>query len=943
MASDTLTPAGLSEPKEPPQDESWTARFRRLGLQGLTPVALEVVEADSAFIVDKCIVPPCAEDRWSSATRVRTGMVVGAVQSGKTASMLAVAARLLDRGTDILVVLAGTRIALWQQTLERLLRQLDGTTAKTRRERRSSRFFMPDPDAVLGAERPSPPEYVKQAKRSLLRSLGSSKPIIIVIPKQDDHLIAVAGGLQGAIEQAIEASIDAPLHMVVLDDEADDGSVLDAGRDKVIPQRIQSLWSKRPTRDGATSNQQLYATYVAYTATPQANFLQFDSNPLSPRDFCAALRAPWSSGGGVSDSRQPTFTEPEGIRSFYFGGEAWYVPPPALTVSVHFPDAADYADDWAHGQAVETESHRMVDDGIRAFLVAAALSDLESESLGKQSIRSLPKELTTQELQGLPAPVGMLIHPASSKDRHWSEACRIRDSANGAPANSSGGDLDLTIHGKGWLEDLTLNPEAWSVWHGSYRVTQTDLATTPGGAELHSLTEPDWPVVQERIRELVPLVQLRVINSDEKADDRPQYQPRLVAGSDDTWLLPSDLLTIFVSGNVMSRGITLEGLTTSVFTRSSSTPAADTQMQMQRWFGYRGSRAPLLRMFTFEDQLELFRAYHGYDTAMRREICSAMDNGSFATPDVILQGSVALATAKVPTRRLPLCPGATPSVRVLEVLNEELQAKNLGRVRSELKKRKWLPLSANGLQRGLICDVPWSMVEAAEFLESLRYEHHDPKREDDESYSRWSALEKQLDLASDDAPLLRTPGTSAPPSKTSVRSCPYTIAAYLRLWAAALERDRIDGMSTTLLDSRSWSLDRAKLPKNVQVEVGIRFGERDVLDTQVLGIEGVRPVERQASVNDGSVQLNTLWGSRGKGGQYYGDQRFDYHRPGAPLPPDLHTDGAFWRPEDHPILMLIHIVQARVDEQDYGGLGVAVGLSFPRGGPEQFAALRRIG
>ena len=939
MTSDTLTPVGLSGPNKTPHDESWTSRFRRLGLSGLSQSALEVVERDSTFIVDKCIVPPGAEDHWNPATRVRTGMVVGAVQSGKTASMLAVAARLLDQGTDILVVLAGTRIALWQQTLERLLRQLDGTTAETRRSRRSQRFFMPAPEAVLSAERARPRDYVKQAERSLLRSLKDGKPAIVVIPKQDDHLIAVAGGLQDAIAKTIEAGTDSTLHMVVLDDEADDGSVLDAGWDKVIPQRIQSLWSRRSSQDGATSQEQLYATYVAYTATPQANFLQFDANPLSPRDFCAALRAPWSSGGRVDGPRQPTFTEPEGIRSFYFGGEAWYVPPPSLTVSAPFPNAEDYPSDLVHSQAVEAESRRMADDAIRAFLVAAALSDLEAEARGKLSIRSLSNPLTRQQLQDLPPPVGMLIHPASSKDRHWSEAQRIRDLANGVAIDRSERDVDLTIHGKGWLDDLTQHPTAWSAWLDSYRETQADLKSIPGGAELHHLTAPDWQTVQQRIRDLAPLVQLRVINSDEDADDRPRYLPQAIDGPDDTWLPPSDLLTIFVSGNVMSRGITLEGLTTSVFTRSSSTPAADTQMQMQRWFGYRGSRASLLRMFTFGDQSELFRAYHGYDTAMRREICSAMEDGSFATPNVILQGSVALATAKVPTRRLPLCPGSTPSVRILEVCNEEFQADNLRLVRRELKNRAWSPLLANDRQQGLICDAPWSMVEAAEFLDSLRYEHHDPSWEDDERYARWSALERQLDLAPEFAPLLRTPGHAAQPGAINVSSCPYTIAAYLRLWAAALERDRIDGMSSTLPNTRSWSLDRANLPKDVPVQVGLRFGKRDALEETVLGINGVRPVERQASL-DQSVKLNTLWGSRAVGGKYLGDQRFDYHRPDAPPPPSLHTGDAFWRPADHPILMLIHIVQATVDGTDCGGPGVAVGLSFPRGGPEQFAALR---
>lgn len=42
---------------------------------------------------------------------------------------------------------------------------------------------------------------------------------------------------------------------------------------------------------------------------------------------------------------------------------------------------------------------------------------------------------------------------------------------------------------------------------------------------------------------------------------------------------------IVVGGNTLSRGLTLEGLTTTYFLRTTN--QADTLMQMGRWFGYR--------------------------------------------------------------------------------------------------------------------------------------------------------------------------------------------------------------------------------------------------------------------------------------------------------------------------------------------------------------------
>ena len=98
-----------------------------------------------------------------------------------------------------------------------------------------------------------------------------------------------------------------------------------------------------------------------------------------------------------------------------------------------------------------------------------------------------------------------------------------------------------------------------------------------------------------------------------------------------------DRCTIFVSGNVMARGLTLEGMTTALFQRSSNAPLADTQMQMQRWFGYRGSYIELCRVFASADQLALFSAYHDIDEAIRSAIIERMTGG--APEPAVLQGT----------------------------------------------------------------------------------------------------------------------------------------------------------------------------------------------------------------------------------------------------------------------------------------------------------------
>lgn len=61
---------------------------------------------------------------------------------------------------------------------------------------------------------------------------------------------------------------------------------------------------------------------------------------------------------------------------------------------------------------------------------------------------------------------------------------------------------------------------------------------------------------------------------------------------------------IAVGGDKLSRGLTLEGLTISYFTRSAS--AMDTLMQMGRWFGYRPGYLDLCRLYTTTDLFNKF-------------------------------------------------------------------------------------------------------------------------------------------------------------------------------------------------------------------------------------------------------------------------------------------------------------------------------------------------
>ncbi len=867
---------------------------------------------------------------------------MGAVQSGKTGAMLAIAALLLDQRVDVLVILAGTRVALWKQTYERLLKQLDGSTPESAADRWNSRILVPQPFAMLRGEvRARPTEYMSSAGGGIEQALVQRRPVVLVIPKVEAHLLAASRALHDRISR-VQAKVDRSLHIVVMDDEADDASVLDANDSKTIPRRIEMLWSGK--RAGQTVSQHVYATYIGFTATPQANFLQQSHNPLAPRSFCAALRAPYKCGAPSGGKRSATYAEPEGITRFYCGGELFYnelsgAMDAAFCRANPYPRLEDAFDAADHERRVRAASDRMLVEGLRAYLVAAAVRTIQARLSGRLLPSEIPAHLAAAERHRLPPPTCMLVHPSALQDVHLDEARRLvllsagvdPDDPEHSTAIRTQSELALDVAG---VRASLTTARDWGRWFESYQATLRAMSTWPGAGDLYLPRPEQWEEVAGILsEEVLPYVRIRIINSDPNSDDRPEFEPLELDAN--TLAAPPDLLTIFVSGNVMSRGITIEGLTTTVFTRPASEPVADTQMQMQRWFGYRGGHAHLCRVFAFEDQLRLFRMYHEHDVAMRAEILAAMDRHELGTPNVILQGPRSLATAKVPTSRLPLHPGATPSIRLIEC-DEPIAARANADILVQLLKRPgWVDIGPAERPRGQLLAEPETLESVACLLDQFRYSAYDPGCLEDTRYSRWQSLEDQLGLLPSERPLFRPPRLLTESIELEPHGCPYSIAAYLRLWGAALKRSRCDGLYPSDSEGTPWALAQPMM-RPPTFYIGVAFGDAEASPGSELAALKVRAVVRGEAPGSPRM-LNTLWGRRREGGRYHGDQLFDYNFTGL-TPPRLLGGAPVWRQRGHPGLVLFHVIRPEHGEMD----AVTVGLAIPHGGPEQFAALPAV-
>lgn len=930
----TVVPVPPPGPEpDPGAGDGWWPRYRAAVAPRLSPIGLEVLEADARYIADRAT--PMRDGEVDAAawpeSRVRTGMVVGSVQSGKTASMLAVAALCLDQGVDILVLLAGTRVGLWLQTYERLLTQLDGSTLETAWQRSGARLLLPQPEDVLNAVRAEPSRYLNKvkAKSALQRGL----PIIFVVPKEDDHLLHLSRFLKEVASDATLSARARPLTMLVLDDEADDASVLDSAlSSKVTPRFITALWSGDPdVRE--TRHPHLLASYVAYTATPQANYLQATHNPLAPRDLHAALRTPGMSG--ALHPRDLSYEEPRGVRGYYCGGDVFYgglsEGPGRLCLTTEFPVARLGETESALRARQQRTRWDMIGDAVRAYLVAGALRLLQS----KRSLKGLatPFDDLASLRAVLPVPHTMLFHPSARKDQHfrgaedivrWSRSLPGAESAAVVPEDEFGNPI-LELSVPGLTARLDAEEPAWQAWIEHYGRSRDALTLLPL-APYAPLASSLWGEVRQcLVDEVFGGVAIRVLNSDPAADDRPQFEPRSLPGG--AFQAPADVFTIFVAGNVLSRGLTLEGLCTSLFLRSATEPAADTQMQMQRWFGYRGEHLPFCRVLMFSDQADLFERYHVNDAALKWQVLKSMEDPD-ADPDrsmLVLQGAQFVATSKVDSRRVPLNPGPRPSVRLVERTTPQLVTSNGQLLKDLLADGDWVDLvGPSPTRRGLIRQIPVSLLELADWLDRFRYTRHDPEP-DNELSRRWRHLGDALQL---ETALFRPPGVNPAPYAVEPQSCPYSIAAYLRLWHALRMGHLAPGFYPTDRPKTPWSFDDNTLEPRFYV--ALRYGEAAPRDPE-LAARGIRAVTRQVDERD---RLATLWGTRGYGDSYYGDEFVDYYHHNTKPVPSL-QGGASWRPRGHPGLALFHLIT-----DDHGGPDMlTLGLSVPHGGPDHIAAL----
>ena len=227
---------------------------------------------------------PTSEGSWD-----RRGLVIGHVQSGKTANYLGVIAKAADAGYKFIIVIAGIHNNLRKQTQERIDQGFVGRSSDPANRVRVGvglERYYPHPMTLTNIN----DDFSKStANQSGWRLNDFSKPIILVIKKNVKTLDTLHNWLKEMNAQGDGRISDVP--MLMIDDEADNASIntnkedIDPTKTNSMIRRILGLFAK--------------SCYVGYTATPFANiFINPESynndvlEELFPRDFIYCLDAP---------------------------------------------------------------------------------------------------------------------------------------------------------------------------------------------------------------------------------------------------------------------------------------------------------------------------------------------------------------------------------------------------------------------------------------------------------------------------------------------------------------------------------------------------------------------------------------------------------------------------------------------------------------------------
>ncbi len=518
------------------------------------------------------------------------GLVIGYVQSGKTANFTGVAAKAIDAGYRLVIVLTGTVEMLRAQTQRRLDKELVGNENLRHGLDVDSALWHKEFDYAGDAEWDAGNAFVshsdidtvdgtpriirtttlradyKRLQQELTKLRFSGRPKKSAPLNDPDNLAALdaylavvkknSSTLKKLITdlRAVGQKTLSELPILIIDDESDQASI-----NTTNPNSKAALDEKKKRTAINLAISQIMglaprAQYVGYTATPFANVFvdPTDDQDIFPSDFLVTLPRP---------------ADYMGVADFHDLDRDWEIEEKSVTSSNRLAHVRQLTDDIDNPD-LEAE----IRDALDAFVLSGALK-LYRQAHG----------VTTGKHHT------MLVHESVRKSEHADTAELVSRVWNTHPANSAAG-----------LDRLRI------LWETDYRpVSDARASGQPSPPDFDELRPYIGQTFVKITADGDPVI---VVNSD---PDLQKNSKKLDFDSAAIW-------RILVGGTKLSRGFTVEGLTVSYFRRRPG--QGDTLMQAGRWFGYPRGYRDLVRLYIPNEIYAAFEAVLRDEEAFRDEL-----------------------------------------------------------------------------------------------------------------------------------------------------------------------------------------------------------------------------------------------------------------------------------------------------------------------------------
>ena len=485
------------------------------------------------------------------------GLVIGYVQSGKTANFTALTAKAADAGYNLIIIFAGLWDSLRQQTQIRMDRELTGINDLGLKDV----VFIDSPtDIIKKWKRLTRAGYLDTDEGGEFKLTNIESPNELFGPSNFPPLLVVMKKNPAIIEKFrkwLKNGDQAKKYIsaLIIDDEADQASIDTNNKKSEIKKAAATNLSIRELLSDFERK-----AYIGYTATPFANVLISHNKKskdglldLYPRNYIHFL--PKAEG--------------------YFGTAEMFGDG---NFSLFVKETADNRSSVIK-LAKKKELSEDLEKAINYFLISS----------GVRIFRGHNKKA-----------MSMLIHVSHVI-------------------------LDMTVMYKAvetHLETLktkiaiqkTKNiflKELKEIYETGTDCFKTKMIKVNKKFNYINNEVPTFDQIEKFIVDFISVIELRELNSN--SEDKLDYAKH------------SDIKVIAIGGNQLSRGLTLEGLSTSYYLRD--TRQNDTLLQMARWFGYRTNYEDVVTLFTSTIIREHFQYLAEVETHLSEEVKIYKEDG----------------------------------------------------------------------------------------------------------------------------------------------------------------------------------------------------------------------------------------------------------------------------------------------------------------------------